>query len=86
MAIVEDKGMPTSPTWALTGVDPEGLVPQEVPTGTLVLLNGMLPHGSEPSRAERSRHAHTLHLTDARSDWPEDNWLQRPPDFPSRGC
>ncbi len=46
----------------------------------------MLPHGSEPSRAERSRHAHTLHLTDARSDWPEDNWLQRPPDFPSRGC
>ncbi len=63
----------------------DGLVPLEVPAGTLVLLDGMLPHGSEPNRSERSRHAYTLHLIDAGSEWPADNWLQRPPEFPFRG-
>lgn len=56
----------------------EGLVPLEVPAGTLVVLHGLLPHRSGPNRSERSRHAYTLHVIDRTAAYPEDNWLQRP--------
>jgi phytanoyl-CoA hydroxylase len=62
-----------------------GLVPLEVPKGTLVVLHGLLPHGSAPNRSVRSRHAYTLHVIDGRCAWRPDNWLQRGADMPLRG-
>jgi phytanoyl-CoA hydroxylase len=55
----------------------EGLVPLEAARGTLVLLNGALPHRSGPNLSDKSRHAYTLHAVDGRARYPEDNWLQR---------
>ena len=55
----------------------DGLVPLEVPAGTLVVLNGKLPHWSGPNVSPRSRHAYTLHLVDGTADYPADNWLRR---------
>ncbi|HEX5079532.1 MAG TPA: phytanoyl-CoA dioxygenase family protein [Geminicoccaceae bacterium] len=63
----------------------EGLVPLEVPKGTLVVLHGLLPHGSAPNRSTRSRHAYTLHVIDGRCAYRPDNWLRRGPDMPLRG-
>ncbi len=61
----------------------EGLVPLEVPAGTLVVLHGLLPHRSGANRSDRSRHAYTLHVVDRTAAYPDDNWLQRP-DLPLR--
>jgi len=61
----------------------DGLVPLEVPAGTLIVLNGTLPHRSGPNRSDRSRHAYTLHVIERGAAYPEDNWLQRP-DLPLR--
>ncbi|MFL6207372.1 MAG: phytanoyl-CoA dioxygenase family protein [Pyrinomonadaceae bacterium] len=63
----------------------EGLVPLEVKAGTLVVLNGALPHLSRANRSPHSRQAYTLHVADARAEYPADNWLQRSPDLPFRG-
>jgi len=60
------------------------LVPLEVTKGTLILLNGLLPHRSFANRSPRSRHAYTLHLTHADAKYPADNWLQRPAESPFR--
>lgn len=57
----------------------------EVPKGTMIVLHGLLPHWSAPNRSDRSRHAYTLHVIDADADYPADNWLQRPADFPLKG-
>jgi phytanoyl-CoA hydroxylase len=59
--------------------------PLEVKAGALVCLNGMLPHYSAPNRSPVSRHAYTLHITDARAAYSTRNWLQRGPEFPVRG-
>ena len=61
------------------------LVPLEVSKGSLILLNGLLPHRSFENRSPRSRHAYTLHLIGAGANYPADNWLQRSPDMPLRG-
>lgn len=61
------------------------LVPLEVTKGTLILLNGLLPHMSLVNRSPRSRHAYTLHVIEADSHYPPDNWLQRAPEMPLRG-
>jgi phytanoyl-CoA hydroxylase len=53
------------------------LVPLEVKQGTLVLLNGLLPHMSYPNRSPRSRHAYTLHYIERDAHYPADNWLQK---------
>jgi phytanoyl-CoA hydroxylase len=84
-----DVGGPHDRTEMIT-LDPtplpvEGLVPLEVPKGTLVVLHGHLPHGSAPNRSARSRHAYTLHVIDGRCAYPPDNWLQRGRDMPLRG-
>ncbi len=63
----------------------DGLVPLEVEKGTLVLLDGLLPHKSEVNRSAKSRHAYTLHAIDGRCRYPEDNWLWRGPSMPPRG-
>jgi phytanoyl-CoA hydroxylase len=53
------------------------LVPLEVSKGSLILLNGLLPHRSFENRSSRSRHAYTLHVIHADANYPENNWLQR---------
>ena len=59
------------------------LVPLEVEKGSLILLNGLLPHRSFENRSARSRHAYTLHLIHASAKYPDNNWLQR--SLPLRG-
>jgi phytanoyl-CoA hydroxylase len=65
--------------------DQNNAVPVEVERGTLVCFHGLLPHWSAPNRSPQSRHAYTLHATDARCHYAEHNWLQRGLDFPVRG-
>lgn len=62
----------------------EGLVPLEARRGTLILLDGALPHRSGPNHSDRARHAYTLHAIDGAAHYPADNWLQRR-DLPLRG-
>ncbi|MFN8052351.1 MAG: phytanoyl-CoA dioxygenase family protein [Acidimicrobiales bacterium] len=62
----------------------EGLVPLEATKGTVVVLDGRLPHLSGANRSARSRHAYTLHVIDPNAEYPADAWLQRP-DLPLRG-
>jgi phytanoyl-CoA hydroxylase len=59
------------------------LVPLEVKKGSLILLDGLLPHRSFENRSTRSRHAYTVHLIHANAAYPGDNWLQR--ELPVRG-
>jgi phytanoyl-CoA hydroxylase len=61
-----------------------GLVPLEVARGTLVLLNGSLPHRSGPNTSDKPRHAYTVHVIDGNANYLADNWLQRP-QLPMRG-
>ena len=63
----------------------DGIVPLEVPAGTLVVLHGLLPHLSGPNRSPRSRHAYTLHAVERGAEYPADNWLQRAESLPARG-
>jgi phytanoyl-CoA hydroxylase len=62
----------------------EGLVALEATRGTLVLLDGALPHLSGPNRSDKPRHAYTVHAIDATARYLPDNWLQRPT-MPLRG-
>jgi phytanoyl-CoA hydroxylase len=71
-------------------LDPEpyptdGLVALDVPAGTLIVLDGLLPHLSGPNHSPRSRHAYTIHAIEADATYPDDNWLQRPSGLPLRG-
>jgi phytanoyl-CoA hydroxylase len=63
---------------------PEGLVPLEVPAGTLVVLHGLLPHWSDVNRSATSRHAYSLHCVSPAARYPVENWLQRPATMPAR--
>ena len=63
---------------------PDELVPLEVPAGTLVVLNGLLPHWSDANRSGRSRHAYTVHCISSGTEYPAWNWLQRPEGLPLR--
>jgi phytanoyl-CoA hydroxylase len=62
----------------------EGLVALEAPRGTLVLLDGAVPHLSGANHSDKPRHAYTIHAIDGVANYPEDNWLQRPT-LPLRG-
>ena len=66
--------------WAL-----DQAVALEVPQGTMIVLDGLLPHFSTPNRSPVSRQAYTLHVVDGHSHYVEDNWLQRPETMPLRG-
>jgi phytanoyl-CoA hydroxylase len=61
------------------------LVPLEVEKGTLIVLHPLLPHLSRENRSPKSRHAYTLHITEASANYPKENWLQRSADMPLRG-
>jgi phytanoyl-CoA hydroxylase len=62
----------------------EGLVALEARRGTLIVLDGALPHLSGANRSDRPRHAYTLHAIDGVAEYLPDNWLQRP-NLPLRG-
>lgn len=64
---------------------PEGYAPLEAPKGTLVLLDGLLPHWSAANSSSKSRVAYSLHVIDGAAHYPDDNWLRRSPDLPLRG-
>ena len=55
------------------------------PAGTLVIFDGRAPHLSGPNHSDKSRHAYTLHVIEASSHYPPENWLQRGDDMPLRG-
>lgn len=57
--------------------DTASAAPVEVEAGTLVCFHGLLPHWSAPNRSPVSRHAYTLHATDARCHYARTNWLKR---------
>jgi len=61
------------------------LLPLEVTKGSLIILDGRLPHKSQANRSRKSRHAYTLHVISADSEYPQTNWLQRSPELPLRG-
>jgi len=60
-------------------------VPLEVAKGGLILLDGLLPHGSAANRSGSSRHAYSLHLIDGICRYLPENWLQRGSAMPLRG-
>ena len=66
-------------------IDMDDLVPLEVEKGTLIVLDGLLPHYSAANRSSRSRQAYTLHLVDGMAHYPSSNWLQRPREYPFAG-
>ena len=63
---------------------PDDLVPLEVPAGTMIVLDGQLPHWSDTNRSDRSRHAYTVHCISATAQYPAWNWLQRDDELPLR--
>ncbi len=64
---------------------PANYVPLEAKKGTLVLLDGLLPHWSAANRSAVSRVAYSLHVIDGATHYPDDNWLRRGPLLPLRG-
>jgi phytanoyl-CoA hydroxylase len=66
--------------WAM-----DRLVPLEVSEGTVILLDGLLPHLSRRNYSKKSRHAYTLHVIDGTSNYSEGNWLQRDASRPFKG-
>lgn len=63
----------------------EKVQPLEVEKGSLIILHPLLPHLSRENRSAKSRQAYTLHVIDAASNYPAENWLQRSPEMPLRG-
>ena len=64
-------------------LDPEpypldNLVSLEAKRGTLVLLDGAVPHLSAANTSDKPRHAYTVHAIDGAATYLDDNWLQRP--------
>ncbi|WP_166423100.1 phytanoyl-CoA dioxygenase family protein [Paraglaciecola sp. 20A4] len=53
--------------------------PLAVKKGSLVVFDGLLPHFSAPNRSDKSRHAYTLHMTCATTQYDPLNWLQAKP-------
>ncbi len=60
-------------------------VPLEVAKGSLIIFDGMFPHGSAANRSTHSRHAYTLHLIDGICRYLPENWLQHDHSMPLRG-
>jgi phytanoyl-CoA hydroxylase len=53
------------------------LVPLAVKKGSVIVLDGLVPHMSKQNHSERSRHAYTLHVVSGDAAHPETNWLRR---------
>jgi phytanoyl-CoA hydroxylase len=54
--------------------------------GSLVILHGAVVHYSLENKSPIPRHAYSLHVIEGKPGfiYPEDNWLQRPQDYPFR--
>ena len=63
----------------------DGQVALPVRKGTVIVLHGLLPHGSAANTSPRSRMAYTLHVVDGTAAWHPGNWIRRRPDDPFRG-
>jgi phytanoyl-CoA hydroxylase len=63
---------------------PDELQPLPVRAGTMIVLDGRLPHWSDANRSPKSRHAYSLHCISASAHYPAWNWLQRAPSLPLR--
>ncbi|KAH7730931.1 Phytanoyl-CoA dioxygenase [Aphelenchoides avenae] len=63
--------------------DESKFVPVEVSRGSLVLIDGLAVHKSEPNTSDKSRHAYTFHVVDRTSGtvWGKENWLQETDDY-----
>ena len=59
-------------------LDTSGAIPIEVPAGSVVALNGLLPHSSLANRSSKSRCAMTFHVIDGDSEFAQDNWIKEP--------
>ena len=70
-----------SSTWDLSKA-----IPLEVSHGDLVILHGALIHFSNENISDKARHAYSIHIIEGADGfvYPNDNWLQRPPDHPFR--
>lgn len=66
--------IPPPPAW-----DASRLEWIEVPSGSLVIFNGVFPHRSEANRSSQSRHAYTLHAVSGAARYRDDNWIRRVP-------
>lgn len=53
------------------------MIPLEVKKGACIVLDGLLPHYSQPNVSGKSRHAYAIHTIDGKAVYPEKNWLQR---------
>lgn len=53
----------------------ENAINLPVRAGSLIVLNGLLPHSSGPNFSQQSRLSLTLHLVDLMSKYSENNWL-----------
>jgi ectoine hydroxylase-related dioxygenase (phytanoyl-CoA dioxygenase family) len=51
--------------------------------GDIVVLHGRIIHKSGENKSDQSRHAYTIHITEADSVWDAKNWLQRESAFPT---
>ncbi len=60
----------------------EGMIPVEMPKGSLLLIHSLLPHKSLANHSTHSRVAYTFHIIDQTSEYPSTNWLQRGSDSP----
>jgi phytanoyl-CoA hydroxylase len=81
----DGKGGVTFTTLEQSELPDTGYVPLEVAKGSLIILDGLLPHKSSANRSERTREAYTLHIVEGEANYPGDNWLQRTAEFPARG-
>ncbi|CAD5221367.1 unnamed protein product [Bursaphelenchus okinawaensis] len=63
--------------------DQSKFLPVPVPKGSMVLINGLVAHKSEPNTSDKSRHAYTVHVAEMveRKKWHERNWLQETEDY-----
>ena len=68
-----------------TSLVTDGAIPLEVPMGTVVVLHGLLPHGSSANRSAVSRQAYTLHIIEGEAEYARENWLRPVDSDPWRG-
>ena len=57
--------------------DLDGVIPLEVKKGACIVLDGLLPHYSQPNTSGKSRHAYAIHTIDSKANYPKENWLRR---------
>ncbi len=77
---------PSGPDRPYDDWDKTGVIPLEIPAGSLVVLHAGLVHYSQENRSHFSRHAYSIHVIDGKEGvtYPKENWLQRPEEFPFR--